>query len=338
MKCPKCGGDIPYGAKLCGRCGARITMKKRCPHCQSLVAAEAVICPKCKKQIGAITIPAASQKKKPLTKQWWFWTVCAVLVLGIIGNIGNAINGSKGDSGKSVSVAASPTPETAEDNVFLTAPAGKGDVMNGIKTEKIGEWGYIRMEKADAKAASMEEFLTFTDTFEGKGFNWCSILFEDGTGICFPSGNRIAATYGKVDEEGCITEAIGDIVLESDLKNYSYLPRQNDDISQIEPESQPESSLQATPAPSPAAEPSDSPQHDNSQNSADDGANNFDTYDNPDQQKASTNYVLNTKTLKFHFPTCRDVKKIAPQNYNTFNGTRDEAINSGYLPCGHCNP
>lgn len=52
----------------------------------------------------------------------------------------------------------------------------------------------------------------------------------------------------------------------------------------------------------------------------------------------ATHYVLNTNTHKFHYPSCRDVDNIAPQNYADFSGTRDEAIAQGYSPCGHCHP
>lgn len=67
-------------------------------------------------------------------------------------------------------------------------------------------------------------------------------------------------------------------------------------------------------------------------------ANNFNTYDNASQQQTASNYVLNTNTMKFHTPGCRDVKKIAPQNYSTYDGSRDDVMNQGYSPCGHCNP
>lgn len=66
--------------------------------------------------------------------------------------------------------------------------------------------------------------------------------------------------------------------------------------------------------------------------------NNFNTYNNPEQQQTTSSYVLNTNTMKFHYPTCRDVKKIAPHNYSTYDGTRDGVIGQGYSPCGHCNP
>ena len=42
--------------------------------------------------------------------------------------------------------------------------------------------------------------------------------------------------------------------------------------------------------------------------------------------------------MKFHKPNCRDVEKISPENYDTFNGSRDEVISMNYEPCGHCDP
>ena len=50
------------------------------------------------------------------------------------------------------------------------------------------------------------------------------------------------------------------------------------------------------------------------------------------------NYVLNTSTKKFHYPSCWTVDKIEPENYDTYYGTRDEVIRQGYDSCGHCDP
>lgn len=65
---------------------------------------------------------------------------------------------------------------------------------------------------------------------------------------------------------------------------------------------------------------------------------NFNTYDNAEQQQTTASYVLNTNTHKFHYPSCRSVKKISPENYSTSNGSRDEIISQGYDPCGICKP
>ena len=49
-------------------------------------------------------------------------------------------------------------------------------------------------------------------------------------------------------------------------------------------------------------------------------------------------YVLNTNSLKFHYPSCRDVEIMAEGNRRNVTKTRDEIIEMGYTPCGHCNP
>ena len=63
---------------------------------------------------------------------------------------------------------------------------------------------------------------------------------------------------------------------------------------------------------------------------------NFDTYDNPEQQQTSDSFVLNTSSHKIHYPSCRDVKKISPENYSTSSLTVDELKAQGYTTCGHC--
>lgn len=50
----------------------------------------------------------------------------------------------------------------------------------------------------------------------------------------------------------------------------------------------------------------------------------------------SVNYVFNTNTGKFHKPSCSSVKKIKEKNKKEFDGTREEAIQKGYEPCGNC--
>lgn len=68
------------------------------------------------------------------------------------------------------------------------------------------------------------------------------------------------------------------------------------------------------------------------------GGNNFNTYNNGNQQNTTATYVLNTDTMKFHRPSCRDVSRISPSNYATSNRSRNDLISSGYSACGHCSP
>ena len=49
-------------------------------------------------------------------------------------------------------------------------------------------------------------------------------------------------------------------------------------------------------------------------------------------------YILNTNTHKFHYPDCPSVGDMAEHNKWVFEGTREQAIEDGYNPCGRCNP
>ena len=46
-------------------------------------------------------------------------------------------------------------------------------------------------------------------------------------------------------------------------------------------------------------------------------------------------YVLNTKTMKFHYPSCSG---LPTKNRADMTATRDELIAQGYSPCGICKP
>lgn len=99
------------------------------------------------------------------------------------------------------------------------------------------------------------------------------------------------------------------------------------------PEPTPEPILEPAPTPAPVQEPATETPPPSSSGG---GGSNFDTYDNPEQQKTEATWVLNTSSMKIHYPSCSDVKKIAPQNYSTSNLTESELIAQGYTTCGRC--
>lgn len=66
------------------------------------------------------------------------------------------------------------------------------------------------------------------------------------------------------------------------------------------------------------------------------GSYNFDKYDIPSQQDTEDSWVLNTSTMKIHYPSCNQVKKIAPKNYSTSNLSENELKKQGYTTCGVC--
>ncbi|MBP1534198.1 MAG: DNA/RNA non-specific endonuclease [Ruminococcus sp.] len=49
-------------------------------------------------------------------------------------------------------------------------------------------------------------------------------------------------------------------------------------------------------------------------------------------------YVFNKNSKRFHSPDCPSVDEMKAKNREYFYGTREEAINKGYKPCGRCNP
>lgn len=51
-----------------------------------------------------------------------------------------------------------------------------------------------------------------------------------------------------------------------------------------------------------------------------------------------TDYILNTNTHKFHYPSCSSVNQMKESNKSYYTGTRDEVIAMGYDPCGRCHP
>jgi hypothetical protein len=59
-----------------------------------------------------------------------------------------------------------------------------------------------------------------------------------------------------------------------------------------------------------------------------------------DQDSAAPthDYIVNTNTGKFHYPSCSDVKRMKDSNKWQVTTTHDELVSEGYSPCGHCNP
>lgn len=49
-------------------------------------------------------------------------------------------------------------------------------------------------------------------------------------------------------------------------------------------------------------------------------------------------YILNTKSKKFHLPTCPNCDTINDKNKKEYQGSRDALIDEGYTPCGQCQP
>ena len=52
----------------------------------------------------------------------------------------------------------------------------------------------------------------------------------------------------------------------------------------------------------------------------------------------TTVYILNTRSMKFHYPDCSGAANMNERNKQEYSGSRDELIAQGYSPCGICSP
>jgi methylphosphotriester-DNA--protein-cysteine methyltransferase len=52
---------------------------------------------------------------------------------------------------------------------------------------------------------------------------------------------------------------------------------------------------------------------------------------------ADYKYVGSVKSNKYHYPNCRYVQMIKPENLVTFKSAK-EALEAGYVPCKVCKP
>ena len=52
----------------------------------------------------------------------------------------------------------------------------------------------------------------------------------------------------------------------------------------------------------------------------------------------NSSYVANKNTKKFHYSSCGSVEDMKEKNKLYYDGSRDDLINQGYVPCKRCNP
>lgn len=52
----------------------------------------------------------------------------------------------------------------------------------------------------------------------------------------------------------------------------------------------------------------------------------------------SARYVLNTHTMKFHYPECPSVDQMSEKNKAFTDASREELVTRGYTACGQCKP
>lgn len=104
--------------------------------------------------------------------------------------------------------------ESKTGNPLLDAGVIVCDVMNGTKTEKLGEYAYITVPLETMKKVTMEQYDEFCDQkVQDSGYNWVTIDFGNGSGLQFQGSTPAVATYGTLDNEECIEESKGTVIM-----------------------------------------------------------------------------------------------------------------------------
>lgn len=107
-------------------------------------------------------------------------------------------------------------------NPLLDAEVTVGDVMNGTKTDKLGEYAYITVPLETMKKVTMEQYDEFCDQkVQDSGYNWVTIDFGNGSGLQFQGSTPAVATYGILDNEECIEESKGTVMMTGE-NTYEY--------------------------------------------------------------------------------------------------------------------
>lgn len=109
---------------------------------------------------------------------------------------------------------------------LMAAEISTAPVKSGDGSTTLGNYAFISVPKNILKTVTMEQFTDFANTIvKDSGYNWFSIMCDDGTGIQWAASLPQFATYGKIDSDKCVIETYGDITWDYDKETYSYVSK-----------------------------------------------------------------------------------------------------------------
>lgn len=155
----------------------------------------------------------------------------------------------------------------------------------------------------------------------GIGILLCLVLFTVGVAIDSGNGDREPIQL-EAPEQSASMEPLS----ETDPEEVSPAPPSapSDPVTPPStPEPAPEPAPEPEPSPAPVPEPTPEPAPEPAA---------------VPETPVGTDYILNTNTMKFHYPSCRHADRISEENRTSFTGTRDQLLAKNYDPCGVCNP
>ncbi len=140
---------------------------------------------------------AKSAGKKPIYKKWWFWVIIVVVLAAIFGNMGGDSNDSDTVSGTDASNVSEAHIYDSSDNVEIK------DVMNGTRTEKLGEYSIIRISSDEATEEALTDW--YFNYVVANDYNWCMVLYtdkDDNMGVYSVNGIVEKDVFFEQDEYG----------------------------------------------------------------------------------------------------------------------------------------
>lgn len=163
----------------------------------------------------------------------------------------------------------------------------------------------------------------FLDTVNPK-IAMISVDGNDGSGL---PESKVLDALNQKNIDLYRTDCNGDIKLVSDGKSINISTAKKANLDQLltpgfvpTPEPTPTPTLESMPTPAPEPTPTPEP------------------VVVEEQKPIEQYYIINTNTGKFHYPTCRSIKRMKDKNKLEFTGTRDDVLARGYSPCMICNP
>lgn len=105
--------------------------------------------------------------------------------------------------------------ESETGNPLLDAEVIVCDVMNGTKTEKLGEYAYITVPLETMKKVTMEQYDEFCDQkVQDSGYNWVTIDFGNGSGLQFQGSTPADILFTVVPRSWKDTGSESSLILE----------------------------------------------------------------------------------------------------------------------------
>ncbi|WP_294825586.1 hypothetical protein [uncultured Gemmiger sp.] len=135
--------------------------------------------------------------KKPIFKKWWFWLVIIIVIVeAFVPNKGS-------DKNDSSTVESQPVESHIYDNAQVK------DVINGSRTEKIGEYSIIEVNSEEVTDEALTDW--YFNYVVPNDYNWCMILYtdkNDNSGVYAISGMIQKGIQFEKDKYG--DYAVGD--------------------------------------------------------------------------------------------------------------------------------